>query len=135
MRLVDGPGRCTGRVEIQYAGKWQRVAEGGVPNAFPNNVCQMLKCGKTGKKETQGFSQGSGPFFSMALNCQTGAKNISGCIEEKKVNAAGGKALVLTCEGECVSHWSLLPLSSPGCNCPVCDLSADICQFYRNHCR
>lgn len=130
VRLVDGPGRCSGRVEIQYEGKWQRVAEGEGTNDFPNYVCQLLpNCGKTGTKETEGFSQGSGPFFPKALTCPTGVKHISKCIKDDKVNAPGGKALALTCKGECVSHWSLTPLHPPRAphnvtvRCVICPLT------------
>lgn len=113
VRLVDGPGRCAGRLEIQYEGKWQRVAEGEATNNFLNHVCQELKCGEAGTKETQGFSQGSGSFFPRALTCPPGATRISQCIKDKKVNAPGGKALALTCKSECVSRWSLLSLTPP----------------------
>lgn len=115
---MDGPGRCTGRVEISYRGKWQKVAEGAEDN-FTNTVCKLLKCGKTGKKETQGFSQGSSPFLPMALSCGEGVTRISQCIKDEKANAPGGKALALTCKSECVSHWSLLPLNPPPQNVSV----------------
>lgn len=115
-RLVDGPGRCAGRLEIQYEGKWQRVAEGEATDGLPNHICQLLDCGETGTKETQGFSQGSGPFFPRALNCPTGVTRISKCIKDK-VNAPGGKALALTCKSECVSRWNLTV------RCVICPLT------------
>lgn len=99
---MDGPGRCAGRVEIQYEGKWQRVTKQGWTDTNSDNVCKQLKCGNK-RKSVDKFSQGSGVFLAKAVNCKPNAEHISECISDNSDNPTGEKrAQAVTCEGECV---------------------------------
>lgn len=102
VRLVDGPGKCGGRLEIQLGSHWSKrvdsesIQEFGLPR-----ICHLLGCGPKTRKVKEKFSPGSGDFFSLAVKCGPGADNISDCIEYNVNSPLGkGEALMLTCEGE-----------------------------------
>lgn len=106
LRLVDGPGKCAGRVEIQYEDVWKRVNKHEWTEQNSNTVCKQLNCGGYRKTEANDemFSQGSGEFLQRKIECKNTASHISDCI-------AGGKAtdglreekvaVGVTCESEC----------------------------------
>lgn len=101
MRLVDGPGRCAGRLEIQHISPEGRVKDSESIQASLPRICHLLGCGNKVRTVKGKFSPGSGQFFPLPLKCGPGADNISDCIEYKVLSPNGkGEALMLTCEGE-----------------------------------
>lgn len=105
MRLVDGPGRCAGRLEFQLGShRSMRVEDSESIQASLPRICHLLGCGNQIGEEKQKFSPGSGSFFSLGVKCDSGARNISECIGYNIPTSPGkGEALMLTCKGEHVA--------------------------------
>ncbi|XP_044844368.1 deleted in malignant brain tumors 1 protein-like [Mauremys mutica] len=84
LRLVDGPGNCSGRLEVRYDGVWGTVCDDDWSETNAQVVCQELGCGPTKPlapklQDRPRFGQGTGKIWLDDIRCKGTEKTLQNC--------------------------------------------------------
>ncbi|XP_064369564.1 deleted in malignant brain tumors 1 protein-like, partial [Dromaius novaehollandiae] len=80
VRLVSGPGRCAGRVEVYVQGTWSRVCEDTWDLWDAAVVCHQLGCGEVlAVPGSARYGRGSGPVWLGAGACSGAEATLWDC--------------------------------------------------------
>ena len=108
VRLVDGPTKYEGRVEVHHNGKWGTVCDNGWDLREAEVVCTELGLGEAVAAIPSAFyGQGSGQIWLDEVNCVGIEETISNCSKsgwgnlicthenDSSVNCSAGKYIIM----------------------------------------
>ncbi|XP_053413459.1 scavenger receptor cysteine-rich domain-containing group B protein isoform X2 [Nycticebus coucang] len=80
LRLVGGPSRCRGRLEVLHGGSWGSVCDDDWDVVDANVVCRQLGCGLAlPVPQPLAFGQGRGPILLDNVECRGQEAALSEC--------------------------------------------------------
>lgn len=104
VRLVDGPKRCQGRVEVKHQGEWGSVCKASWSFAAAKVVCRQLGCGRAilTRKCCNKATQGQGPIWLRKASCSGKEISLQDCPSGvwEKSNCTHDDDMWVECEGK-----------------------------------
>ncbi|ELW64758.1 Soluble scavenger receptor cysteine-rich domain-containing protein SSC5D [Tupaia chinensis] len=120
LRLVAGPSRCSGRLEVWHGGRWGTVCDDGWDMRDAAVVCRELGCGRPLQPDPAAgrFGWGAGPIWLDDVGCVGTEPSLSDCPAAPwgKHNCAHNEDVGVACSGppglDSISDpfsWSWIP--------------------------
>ncbi|XP_010226503.1 PREDICTED: deleted in malignant brain tumors 1 protein-like [Tinamus guttatus] len=120
VRLVDGPGRCAGRVEVLHNKKWGTVCDDSWDFLDAAVVCRQLDCGVVISAPWRAhFGHGQDPIWLDEVNCTGTEAALSEC-KAKDWGVHGcdhGEDASVVCSGSGISDLARLRLANGSTEC------------------
>lgn len=116
VRLVNGTGRCSGRVEVLIQGTWGTVCDDLWELAEATVVCRQLQCGQAVAAPTGAhFGAGSGKIVLDDVQCAGSESHLGQCLHRGEAghNCGHLEDAGITCTGEGLSSPRMLLLLGP----------------------
>ena len=108
LRLVGGPGRCAGRVEVYSEGTWGTVCQDTWTLQDATVVCRQLGCGwALDAPGSERFGPGTGTLWPGAGGCSGTEDALWHCPAPVQPGCQRGGGAGVVCSGEChhASGW------------------------------
>uniref|UniRef100_A0A8C3YSN3 Soluble scavenger receptor cysteine-rich domain-containing protein SSC5D n=1 Tax=Catagonus wagneri TaxID=51154 RepID=A0A8C3YSN3_9CETA len=120
LRLVAGPSRCSGRLEVWHSGRWGTVCDDSWDLRDSAVVCRELGCGGPRQSDAAAgrFGWGAGPIWLDDVKCMGTEASLADCPAAPwgKHNCAHNEDVGVTCTGtpglDSISDpfsWSWIP--------------------------
>uniref|UniRef100_UPI003AAD6448 scavenger receptor cysteine-rich domain-containing protein DMBT1-like n=1 Tax=Centroberyx gerrardi TaxID=166262 RepID=UPI003AAD6448 len=100
VRLVNGDGPCSGRVEIYHRGQWGTVCDNDWNIYAAKVVCRQLHCGKALDIKVKAyFGEGSGVIWMSSVQCSGSEGSLAQCRHRKARTCSHDEDAGVICSG------------------------------------
>lgn len=126
LRLVAGPSRCSGRLEVWHNGLWGTVCDDSWDLRDSAVVCRELGCGRARQQDPAAgrFGWGAGPIWLDDVGCLGTEASLSECPASPwgKHNCAHNEDVGISCTGKEVltTCWLLEGFLEEGMGTNIC---------------
>ncbi|XP_056629485.1 scavenger receptor cysteine-rich type 1 protein M130 [Triplophysa dalaica] len=86
VRLKDGFGRCSGRVEVKLEGSWKSLSTKDWTNMNSDMVCKHLDCGEASDLTQKLFIEGKQVRTDWMVRCKSSSAKLHECLQKSNKN-------------------------------------------------